>query len=320
MGVRLSKVTGDVRRRGRACRSGSGGRTLAGRGHPWRRPSRTPSIAPAVRAPVREAATIRSTSTGTFAHDRSRLRTEGPRPPDRGGAGVRRAARRDAELHRLAEHPLGRLGQGPRRTRSTRSRRRAQRETLDGIRYLEDATQKVDGTVLRLRRLLRATRTQRHGPGDPEAAVPARRRGHRRTRRSSTVDDAASATVAGAGERRLGGVFNVVDDEPAPASRVAALPGRVRRRRSRRCSSRSGSRGSQVVRWPVSMVRPRTRGSSNARCQARARLGAALRRPGATGSKDGLRAARDQRRRVQRQFEDLLAAAVLDRLPASSGA
>ena len=42
------------------------------------------------------------------------------------------------------------------------------------------------------------------------------------------LDDAASATVL-AVEQQAKGVFNIVDDEPAPVARVAALPRGVRR-------------------------------------------------------------------------------------------
>ena len=92
---------------------------------------------------------------------------------------------------------------------------RAQRETLDGIRYLEDATQKVDGTVLRYGGFY----------GDASnAMVPVIRKRQFPLAGGGTgytsfvhLDDAARATVL-ALEQDVHGVFNIVDDEPAPAS------------------------------------------------------------------------------------------------------
>src|SRR4029079_3349171 len=92
---------------------------------------------------------------------------------------------------------------------------RAQRETLDGIRYLEDATQKVDGTVLRYGGFY----------GDASnARVPVIRKRQFPLAGGGTgytsfvhLDDAASATVL-ALEKGTRGVFNIVDDEAAPAS------------------------------------------------------------------------------------------------------
>jgi nucleoside-diphosphate-sugar epimerase len=91
----------------------------------------------------------------------------------------------------------------------------AQRETLAGIRYLEDAVQNVNGTVVRyggfygdaanaLLPLVRKRQFPLVGGG---------------TGYTSWVhlDDAASATVL-ALEQQARGVFNIVDDEPAPAS------------------------------------------------------------------------------------------------------
>lgn len=92
----------------------------------------------------------------------------------------------------------------------------AQRETLAAIRYLEDAVGKVDGTVLRYGGL--------YGPGASDSLVELVR-----ARRFPVVgggtgywswihaDDAAAATVL-AIEGDVRGVFNIVDDEPAPAS------------------------------------------------------------------------------------------------------
>jgi nucleoside-diphosphate-sugar epimerase len=92
---------------------------------------------------------------------------------------------------------------------------KAQRETLAAIRYLEESVQKADGTVLRYGAFY----------GDAsDAMIPMVRKrkfplvgcgpGH-----TSWIhlDDAATATVL-ALEQQARGVFNIVDDDPAPAS------------------------------------------------------------------------------------------------------
>jgi nucleoside-diphosphate-sugar epimerase len=87
---------------------------------------------------------------------------------------------------------------------------------MEAIRYLEDAVLRAGGAALRYGWL--------YGPGASDTQVEAVRK--RRfplvgggTGYTSWVhaDDAASATVL-AVERQAKGVFNVVDDEPAPAS------------------------------------------------------------------------------------------------------
>jgi nucleoside-diphosphate-sugar epimerase len=91
----------------------------------------------------------------------------------------------------------------------------AQRETLAGIRYLEETVQKVDGTVLRygglygdasdpMLRLVRKRKFPLVGGGTGYMSFV-------------HLDDAAGATVQ-ALEQQARGVFNIVDDEPAPAS------------------------------------------------------------------------------------------------------
>ena len=87
---------------------------------------------------------------------------------------------------------------------------------MDAIRYLEDAVGKADGTVLRYGGL--------YGPGATDDQVELVRKRQfplvgAGTGYSSWVhlDDAASATVL-AVEQHAKGVFNIVDDEPAPAS------------------------------------------------------------------------------------------------------
>jgi nucleoside-diphosphate-sugar epimerase len=86
----------------------------------------------------------------------------------------------------------------------------------EAIRYLEDAVVKSDGAVLRYGWL--------YGPGATAALIePVRRRqfplvgGGTGYTSWVHLDDAASATVL-APEHKARGVFNIVDDEPAPAS------------------------------------------------------------------------------------------------------
>jgi nucleoside-diphosphate-sugar epimerase len=87
---------------------------------------------------------------------------------------------------------------------------------MDAIRHLEDAVVKTDGAVLRYGGL--------YGPGATDDQVELVRKRQfplvgGGTGYSSWVhlDDAASATVL-AVEQTATGVFNIVDDEPAPAS------------------------------------------------------------------------------------------------------
>jgi nucleoside-diphosphate-sugar epimerase len=148
----------------------------------------------------------------------------------------------------------------------------AQRESLAAIRYLEDAAREADGTVLRYGGFY-------GGPGDPMVAMVRKRRFPivgAGTGYTSWVhlDDAASATVL-ALEKHARGVFNIVDDEPAPAS--AWLP---------YLAECLGAK--PPLRLPVWVARlaagevavsmlTRTRGSSNAR--AKRELGWQLRWP-----------------------------------------
>jgi nucleoside-diphosphate-sugar epimerase len=92
---------------------------------------------------------------------------------------------------------------------------KAQRESLAAIRYLEDTVQKAGGTVLRYGGFY----------GDAsDAMIPIVRKRQFPIVGGGTgytswihLDDAASATVL-ALEKDARGVYNVVDDEPAPAS------------------------------------------------------------------------------------------------------
>ena len=92
---------------------------------------------------------------------------------------------------------------------------KAQRESLAAIRYLEDAVRKADGTVLRYGGF--------YGDASDAMLPMVRKRqfplvgggpGHMSW---IHLDDAAGATVL-ALEKDVRGVFNIVDDEPAPAA------------------------------------------------------------------------------------------------------
>src|SRR5262245_17797104 len=157
-----------------------------------------------------------------------------------------------------------------------------QRETLAGIRYLEDAVQKVDGTVLRYGGFY----------GDASDSMPplVRKRqfpivgGGTGYMSWVHLDDAATATVL-ALEQRARGVFNIVDDEPAPASEwlpyLAACLGAKPPWRLPVWVARLAA-GDVAVSMLTS-----TRGSSNAR--AKRELGWQLRWPSwRQGFRDGL--------------------------------
>ncbi len=158
----------------------------------------------------------------------------------------------------------------------------AQRESLAAIRYLEETVQKVGGTALRYGGFY-------GGQNDPTVAMVRKRQfplvgGGTGYMSWIHLDDAASATVL-ALEKDVRGVYNVVDDDPAPASEwlpyladcVGAKP---------------------PLRLPVWLARvaagevavsmlTRTRGSSNAR--AKRELGWQLRWPSwRQGFRDGL--------------------------------
>jgi nucleoside-diphosphate-sugar epimerase len=90
-----------------------------------------------------------------------------------------------------------------------------QRETLAAIRYLEETVRGADGAVLRYGGLYGDVE-------DPMVAMVRKRRfplvgGGTGYTSWVHLDDVASATVL-ALERQSRGVFNIVDDEPAPAS------------------------------------------------------------------------------------------------------
>lgn len=94
----------------------------------------------------------------------------------------------------------------------------AQRESLAAIRYLEDTLLKANGTVLRYGGF--------YGPGVSDGLVAMVRKrqfpivgGGAGMMSFVHIDDAATATVL-ALEKRARGVFNIVDNEPAPMSTV----------------------------------------------------------------------------------------------------
>lgn len=149
----------------------------------------------------------------------------------------------------------------------------AQRQTLAAIRYLEEAVRQANGTVLRYGAL--------YGPGasdDLVAAVRNRRfpvvGGGAGMMSLVHVEDAVAATVL-ALEKGVRGVFNIVDDEPAPMSTVLPyLAECVGAKPPLRVPAWLGRLAAGEV--AVSMS-TRVRGSSNAR--ARRELGWELRWP-----------------------------------------
>jgi nucleoside-diphosphate-sugar epimerase len=148
----------------------------------------------------------------------------------------------------------------------------AQRETLAAIRYLEETVQKEDGTVLRYGGFY----------GDAsDAMIPLVRKRQFPLVGGGTgyaswvhLDDAATATVL-ALEQNARGVFNIVDDEPAPASEwLPYLADCVGAKPPLRLPVWVARLAAGEV--AVSML-TRTRGSSNAR--AKRELGWELRWP-----------------------------------------
>jgi nucleoside-diphosphate-sugar epimerase len=144
---------------------------------------------------------------------------------------------------------------------------KAQRETLAGIRYLEQATLEADGTILRYGGFY-------GDPSDPMVPVVRKRQfplagGGPGYMSWVHLDDAARATVLalekGADDPSRRGVFNIVDDEPAPASEwlphLAECIGAKPPMRVPVWIARLA--GGEVA---VSML-TRTRGSSNARAK-----------------------------------------------------
>lgn len=149
----------------------------------------------------------------------------------------------------------------------------AQRQSLAAIRYLEEAVQEANGTVLRYGALYGAGASD-----DLVAAVRSRRfpvvGGGAGMMSLVHVDDAAAATVL-ALEKGVRGVFNIVDDEPAPMSAVLPyLAECVGAKPPLRVPAWVGRLAAGEV---VVSMSTRVRGSSNAR--ARRELGWELRWP-----------------------------------------
>jgi nucleoside-diphosphate-sugar epimerase len=158
----------------------------------------------------------------------------------------------------------------------------AQRESLAAIRYLEETVQKVDGTVLRYGGF--------YGDASDAMVQIVRKRqfplvgGGTGYMSWVHLDDAATATVL-ALEKQARGVFNIVDDEPAPAAEwLPYLAESLGAKPPRRLPVWVARLAAGDV--AVSML-TRTRGSSNAR--ARRELGWELRWPSwREGFRDGL--------------------------------
>jgi nucleoside-diphosphate-sugar epimerase len=143
----------------------------------------------------------------------------------------------------------------------------AMRETLAAIRYLEDAVTKEQGIVLRYGGLYGPGTSL--APGGEQAEMVRKRRFPIVGSGAGVwsfihVDDAASATVA-AIERGAPGIYNVVDDDPAPAREwLPALAAAMGAKPPRR-----------VPRWlgrlaagePVAAMLTEIRGASNAKAK-----------------------------------------------------
>ena len=140
----------------------------------------------------------------------------GNREPARRGTRLGRETVRRPELHRLAERPRGRPGQvGGRSARSDPPA--AQTASLAAIRFLEQAVldAPLEGAVLRYGGL--------YSPGASEGLVELVRARKLPIVGAGSgvwswihVDDAAAATLAALERGR--GIYNIVDDEPAPVS------------------------------------------------------------------------------------------------------
>ena len=161
----------------------------------------------------------------------------GHRPPARRRRGDRRLAVRRPELRAAGTAFARAAGSRPRRIRSIRGTGPPAEPGMAAIHHVEDAVLRAGarhcGSV---RSTVRGPSTT--WPKPVRAPVPARRRRRAATPPWVHLDDAASATVL-AVEQKANGVFNIVDDEPAPASEW--LPPWPRAlARSRRSASRRG--------------------------------------------------------------------------------
>ena len=203
----------------------------------------------------------------------NRLRTEGTDHLLAAGRAVGRAPVRGAELRRLAVRPRRRAGQGRARPARPRAARRRCARTLDAIRHLEEAVTGIDwgeGLVLRYGGFYgpghRAQRDAGRGHGEPRSAprrVPVVGDGggvwslvH--------IEDAAAATVA-AVEGGAAGIYQVVDDEPAPVREwLPALAAALRARPPRRLPRWLGRLAAGEA---ATVMMTEVRGASNAKAK-----------------------------------------------------
>ena len=187
---------------------------------------------------------------------RGRVRAHEPAAHARPDYLLTRPRRRRAAASSRRATPAGRTTArarpGARRStiRSTRTRRQRSADSLAAIRYLERAVAR------RARSRARAALRQPLRPGHVDG-----RRVRRLIRKRKLplvgdgagvwsfihVDDAAAATVA-AVEGGAAGVYNIVDDDPAPVVRVAARISPRIGAPGRRGTCRCGSRGSPSAR------------------------------------------------------------------------
>jgi nucleoside-diphosphate-sugar epimerase len=159
----------------------------------------------------------------------------------------------------------------------------AAQTSMDAIRYVEDVVVKAGGAALRYGWL--------YGPGASDTLVESVRKRQLPLIGAGTgytswvhVDDAASATVA-AIEHAAKGVFNIVDDEPAPASEwLPYLAGSVGAKPPMRVPSWLA----RLLAGEVA-VRVMTEGRGFSNAKAKRTLGWQLRYPSwRTGFRDGL--------------------------------
>ena len=242
---RRRRVPSRARRTSRSCSTRSTRQLSAA---PSRRRSRTSSSTR--RPPCRAARELAQPRRGVRGDEPAADR--GHRQPAGRCEGVRREKVRRPELRRLAvrERGIGRQGRGGRRSIRPAGERRAEHggdPSPRGHGCRAEATRRDRAP---LRRFLRAGDVARRGwracHGDPQAPVPDRRR--RRGMWSFLhIDDAAGGTLA-AIERGRAGLYNIVDDEPAPTSEW--LPYARRRARCKAAPSCAG------VAWPARRGRP----------------------------------------------------------------
>ena len=268
------------RRRARPRRGRPGGRRGRARGD---RPSAHGAVGRARPAPLRARPSRSPTGCAP------RAPTTCSPPGARSGQALRRA-----ELRRLAVRPHRRAGQD--RGRPARpdagGRRCARRSTRSATsRRRSPAPTWTEGIVLRYGgfygpgTVVQPDPDGEHGRDDPQAQVPDRRRAATGVWSFIHIEDAAAATVA-AIEHGQRGVYNVVDDEPAPGARVAA--GAAARGRRPQADARAAL--ARAARRRRGRGRHDDRGARRVERQgeARARLAAALPELARRASREGL--------------------------------